>query len=92
MTAKITSALPSDDTNGLARIARQLTSEPDLHHYVIAEIATHKITTDVETGDTTPTVRIHAIEVPRDQDAIANQLQRTYEQRTGKKPLFEDKQ
>lgn len=83
-------SLPGDDRNGLASIVRELVDDPDEVHVAICLVDTKKITTDVESGDVVPTVRVRAIEPIRDTaDATEMErlLRRAYERRTGQVEL-----
>lgn len=83
-------ALPQGDGNGLAAIVRALLDRPEHIHVVIALIDTVKITTNVDSGDRIPTVRIRRIEAIHDggdRDRLRMVLQREYERRTGRVAL-----
>ena len=86
--AKLTSALPKGEANGLAALDRDLIDSPSSIHVVIALVDCKKITTDVDSGDVEPVARIRRIEVIReDKDRAAIMLRRALEVRTGKTVL-----
>lgn len=88
---KLSSSLPGDDRNGLARLSSSILDEPETAHIVVAVVDVIKIITDVVTGDVVPTVRICAIEAMdgRTEDAreLRRLLRRAYEARTGQTEL-----
>lgn len=63
MTVKIAGSTPDGDKNGLTAILAQLIHRPERIHVAVALIDTKSLSTDVDTGDVTPTVRLRAIEV-----------------------------
>ena len=86
--AKLTSALPKGEANGLSALDRELIDSPSSIHVVIALVDCKKITTDVDSGDVEPVARIRRIEVIReDKDRAAIMLRRALEVRTGKTVL-----
>ena len=73
--AKLTSALPKGEANGLSALDRDLIDSPSSIHVVIALVDCKKITTDVDSGDVEPVARIRRIEVIReDKDRVAIML------------------
>ena len=70
MTTKLASALPKDDqANGLNDIAANLVDDPTDLHVAVVVLDCSKITTDIDTGDETPTARVRRIEIiTRDDD------------------------
>ena len=87
--AKLTSALPKGEANGLAALDRDLIDSPSTVHVVIALVDCKKITTDMDSGDTEPVARIRRIEVIReDKEVAAVMLRRALEVRTGKTVLL----
>ena len=87
---KMSAGLPGDDRNGLAPIVRRLVDDPEDVHVAVVLLDTTKVTTDVETGDVVPTVRIRAIE-PIEETSDSAELERllrsAYERRTGQVEL-----
>lgn len=85
MTTKLASKLPAGDTNGLGRILSRLVNRPDEVHVAICLLDTAQLTTDTDTGDVTPTVRIRAIEPVGGVDGLTAHLllKRAHEDRTG---------
>jgi hypothetical protein len=72
MSVKLWPSLPKDaDRNGLGSIEASLIQDPDDTHVVIAVINQRRVTTDADTGETTPTARVHHIEVITGPDAKA---------------------
>ncbi len=86
---KIASALPKGTQNGLVAIDRALVNEPEQEHLVIARVDCKSITTDTDTGDTEPTVRILHVEVvdPKSQAVADRLLRAAYARRTGDNTL-----
>jgi len=84
-TVKLASALPAD--HGLTAVATSLIDDPEQMHIVLAIVKTKKLTTDVESGDVSPTAHIKRIEVVgSDKDEAKRLLQimrRAHERRTG---------
>jgi hypothetical protein len=79
--SKLSSALPKD--HGL--YGRKLVDEPTAVHAVIALVDVSRITTDVDTGDREPTVRVLHVEVITQADLPDAQrlLRDAIEKRTG---------
>lgn len=87
---KLSSALPQGDSNGLGAIARALIDDPATAHVAIVFIDSSKLTTNIDTGDVVPTVRIRRIEPilhEEDREMTADILRRAFERRTGKAVL-----
>lgn len=85
---KLASSLPSGEANGLASLARKLIDNPAEVHVVIALVDCKSVTTDVDSGDITPTARIRRIEpITGDRDLVAKVMRRAMEERTGKTVL-----
>ena len=82
---KLASALPKD--HGLTN--RILTNDPEATHLVIAIVDVKVLTTDVDTGDVEPTVRVLNVEIVNTADGADAQLmlKRALEKRTGKTVL-----
>lgn len=86
MTVNMAGKLPDGDTNGLGRILSKLINQPDEVHVGVVLFDCSKTTTNNDTGDITPTVRIRAIEValPGADTAEAQRLlRRAHSERTG---------
>lgn len=88
MSAKLAAALPADDRNGIGAISASLVDNPDGAHFVVALVDCSRVTTNVDTGDVIPTMRIRAIEgfpgATVDGGEVRRLLRRAYERRTGK--------
>lgn len=86
---KLSAKLPAGDANGLAKITGQLVKEPHKVHVLIALVDSNKTTTDHDTGDVVPVVRIRRIEVVRKQDLTEAErlVRRALEERTGETVL-----
>jgi cephalosporin hydroxylase len=82
---KLASKLPDD--HGLTN--RLLTNDPEATHLVIAIVDVKVLTTDVDTGDVEPTVRVLNVEIVNTADGADAQLmlKRALEKRTGKPVL-----
>lgn len=83
---KLSSGLPDGIDNGLTAIDRDVINDPEKDYLIVAVVTGHKLTTDVETGDVVPTVKIVQIEALTDaEDAALVQgvLSRTRSRRTG---------
>lgn len=81
---------PQGDGNGLSAIEADLVHNPKELHVVIALIDCMKITTNADSGEITPTVRIRRIEVVAEKEdrAVAEGLmRRALDQRTGREAL-----
>jgi len=64
MSVRMWATLPADHTaNGLGVIESALRADPDAEHVIIARIKRKRVTTDDDTGETTPTARIIHVEV-----------------------------
>lgn len=88
---KIASQLPKGTLNGLTAIDRALVNNPETSHIIVAEVDCKSITTDTDTGDTEPTVRILHVEVIGDRsgnlDDVRRSMDAAYRRRTGDNPL-----
>jgi hypothetical protein len=86
---KLTGSLPKGDANGLGPIIGDLVDDPAALHVVLAIVDTKKITTDADTGEVVPTVRVRRIEalLPDDLKAARRLMERALERRTGKTVL-----
>jgi hypothetical protein len=90
MSVSVSGNLPAGDGNGLAAIVSELIRNPKQMHVCIAIVDTRKVTTDADSGDVTPTVRIRRIEVIGDAEdmRVAERLmRRSLDQRTGREAL-----
>lgn len=86
---KLSSALPSGDSNGLSSIARQLIDNPRDLHVVIAIVDCKQTKTDHDTDEREPTARIRRVEVVAQSDREHAQqiMRRALEERTGQTVL-----
>lgn len=90
MTVRLSGRLPEGDHDGLASIVRALVDQPTSVHVLIAICDVAKVTTEVDTGDVVPTVRLRRVEVitdAADSHRMRRLLVREYERRTGKEVL-----
>lgn len=90
MSAKLASALPKGNANGLDAIADALVRNPEAIRVVVALIDCSQTTTETDTGDVIPTARIRRIEAidnPDDGRRLKQVLRRAWERRTGKDVL-----
>lgn len=90
MKIKLASALPDD--HGLHDIADDLVDEPTDTHLAVVEITTKSITTEIDTGDRTPTVEVLRLEIiaeshEEDHERLRRLMDRETERRTGKAVL-----
>jgi hypothetical protein len=83
--AKIGAALPKGDGDGLSSIAHDLVRDPTRLRVIMCIIDTKKVTTDFDTGDVTPVVRLRRVEVVRPEDLPAAEqlMRRALEGRSG---------
>ncbi len=72
---KLSSALPEGIDNGLTAILRDVITDPEKDYLIVGIVTGHKLTTDVESGDVVPTVKIVQIEAITD-DAEGTVVQR----------------
>lgn len=87
---KLTAKLPEADANGLTAVEAQMVDRPDRCVTIVAVVDVHKLTTDMDTGDVEPTVRIVSVEaLTTDLDAKAARklLDATHTRRTGRQTL-----
>jgi hypothetical protein len=88
---KIATQLPKGPQNGLVAIDRALVNRPEDSHIIVAEVDCKSITTDTDTGDTEPTVRILHVEVINERsgnwDTVRAAMDSAYRRRTGDNPL-----
>ena len=88
---RLSGALPNtDETNGLTAIADALVADPTEFHVAIVVLDCKSVTTDTDTGETTPTARVRRIEIiTRDEDKarLRGLANRAFEERTGKTVL-----
>ena len=82
-------ALPKGDANGLDPIVSALVEDPRGMHVVIAIVDCKKITTNADTAEVIPTIRVRRIEaVLNDDKPLAERLmRRALEQRSGRTML-----
>ena len=88
---KLAAALPAGtDANGLPDIAHQLAQDPSRQHVAVIVFDTSRLTTDTDTGDVTPTVRILRLEPITDPEAkqrLGDLATRAFNRRTGQTVL-----
>ena len=86
---KLASALPKGSANGLDPIVMNLVQEPDRFQVVLAIVDCKEITTDTDTGEVIPTMRIRRIEAITglDKPQASRLLRRATERRTGRTEL-----
>lgn len=89
MSIKLGSQLPQGTANGLGPIVGDLCRNPENLQVVIAIVDCKAITTDTDTGDVIPTMRIRRIEAitGTDKGAVRMILRRAMERRTGRVEL-----
>jgi hypothetical protein len=77
--------LPRGDANGLSPIVRSLIAEPEKVHALVLLVDCVRITTETETGETIPTMRIRRAEVISHADLKEAQrlIRRGWEKRAG---------
>jgi len=83
---KLSSGLPKDpERNGLAWIGRDLLTNPQNRHLMLAIIDCSRITTDTDTGMREPTARVLRIERvhPQDVPEVERLVRRALEHRQG---------
>lgn len=86
-TAKLATALPEGDANGLLAIIDDLIARPHDMHVVVALVDCKALTTNTDTGEVVPTARVRRIEPiadAKDGKRLVQLLRRAYETRTGK--------
>ena len=87
---RLSSGLPKDpEKNGLAHLGRSLLTNPHHRHLMIALVDVAKVTTNVDTGEREPTVRILRIErvAPQDVPETERLVRRALEHRSGESVL-----
>lgn len=62
MSIKLASTLPKGTDNGLGPIVRDLARHPDRFKVVLAIVDCKQVTTDTDTNDVIPTMRIRRVE------------------------------
>ncbi|HEY0935895.1 MAG TPA: hypothetical protein VGD91_19415 [Trebonia sp.] len=89
MSVKLASQLPKGTANGVGPIVGELCRDPDHLQVVIAIVDCKEVTTDTDTGDVIPTMRIRRIEAVTgtDKSAVRRILRRAMERRTGRVEL-----
>lgn len=89
MSVKLASQLPKGTANGTGPIVADLCRDPENLQVVIAIVDCKNITTDTDTGDVIPTMRIRRIEAVTgsDKGAVRLILRRALERRTGRVEL-----
>lgn len=89
MSVKLASQLPAGTANGLGPIVGDLCRDPENLQVIIAIVDCKAVTTDTDTGDVIPTMRIRRIEAitGTDKGAVRMILRRALERRTGRVEL-----
>lgn len=85
-TVKLTGTLPKGNPNGLAGIAYDPESNYPDEFIIVAKFVPHKVTTDLDTGELTLTLRaaqIETITADHDRARITRLLTNAYSRRTG---------
>lgn len=81
---KLASKLPDD--HGLAVIQPALIAEPDRAHLVVGWVDCSRLTTEIDTGEVTPTMRFLQVEAV-DDEAVEAAMARARARRTGQQTL-----
>jgi len=87
---KLLGKLPQDnEQNGLNALASKLIEDPERRHVIVAIVDCSVVTTNVDTDETEPTIRVLRVEaVNADDDTDARKmLKRALEKRTGRTAL-----
>lgn len=63
---KLSSGLPEGIDNGLTTIDSEVIANPEKDYLIIGVVTGHKLTTDVESGDVVPTVKLVQVEAVTD--------------------------
>lgn len=91
MTVKLSSQLPEGDKNGLGAIEAALLHNSGDKHVLVAIVDCKQISQNVDTGESTATARIRAVEAftatAADGAELARLLRRAHEERTGQSVL-----
>jgi hypothetical protein len=89
MSVKLASLLPKGTANGVGPIVAELCRNPENLQVVIAIVDCKAVTTDTDTGDVIPTMRIRRIEAVTgtDKGPVRRILRRAMERRTGRVEL-----
>lgn len=87
--ASLSSRMPKGDANGIGPIVKDLIGEPETVHALIVLVDCKKITTDVDSGETVPIMRIRRLEAIRKSDIKDAQrlIRRAWEERNGETVL-----
>lgn len=82
-------ALPKGDANGLDPIVSALVEDPRGMHVVLAIVDCKKITTNADTGEVVPTIRVRRIEaiLTEDKPLAQRLMRRALETRSGRTTL-----
>jgi hypothetical protein len=88
--AKLSSALPEGDKNGLAAIDDQLVATPDEAQLIVAFVNCSRITTECDSGDVVPTARILGVEAlsGKEREKVERAYRLAHDQRVGRTPLI----
>lgn len=86
---KLSPKLPEGEANGLDRIEGRMIREPEDAVIVVAVVDVVKLTSNLDTGDVEPTVRIRKLEVMQNESETDARelLDRAYARRTGREML-----
>jgi hypothetical protein len=86
---KLASTLPKGEANGLGPIVLDLVEDPARFKVLMAIVDCKQITTNADTGEVVPTVRIRRIEAVLDGDLSTARflMERALERRTGRTML-----
>ena len=89
MSVKMKSALPKGDSNGLSHIVSDLIKDPKQYRIGIFVFDSKETTTDNDTGDVSPVLRIRRAEVilAADMSIAENLVRRSIAERTGGEAL-----
>jgi len=90
MSVRLWPVLPKDfDRNGLGAIEQQLTNDPEATFVVVAVINQRRVTTDADSGETTPAARVVHVEAitGADVDSARALLVAAHKARTGRDQL-----
>lgn len=87
--AKLSGKLPAGNRNGIADLESAFVKDPTRQHVLIVVTDTAKITENVDTGDSEPTLRILRVEQihPEDARTAERLVRRALERRTGMETL-----
>ncbi|UJW32415.1 hypothetical protein L3Q67_01095 [Saccharothrix sp. AJ9571] len=91
MSVSMSGKLPKDERNGAGALSAAMVDSPEAVHVIVALVDCAKITTDIDTGDIVPTMRIRAIEgfpaSTEDAREVRRLWRRAFDRRLGKDML-----